>query len=224
MADLQELNGYKLAQADVRLSDDLQKHPASWPAHEDAAFALCALALRENAGGWSDSRRMLGRAAAHLALAQVLRGSQPETWPGLMADAALRTLSGRELDATRPSGRACRAYGSSGFRRSVADRAAYGGHAGLADCERDGEITAGGAHCLVPALANDLSDGPAVSRLDQVVTPPTEDANGAMNVNVGGGYWQAPDWGRAVLASPASITVQNGWRYTEAQITLELQE
>jgi len=224
MADLQELNGYKLAQADVRLSDDLQKHPASWPAHEDAAFALCALALRENAGGWSDSRRMLGRAAAHLALAQVLRGSQPETWPGLMADAALRTLSGRELDATA-------------HLDALAARTDLPASAGpwltalRTVATQDWRIAnvTGKSPLVVriawfQALANDLSDGPAVSRLDQVVTPPTEDANGAMNVNVGGGYWQAPDWGRAVLASPASITVQNGWRYTEAQITLELQE
>jgi hypothetical protein len=88
-----------LAVEDMRVSNDLQQHPTSWQDHEQAAVVLTALAMREQAGEYGDSRTFLSRATAHLALANALRGDQPASWPGLIADAAARTLAGREVDA-----------------------------------------------------------------------------------------------------------------------------
>jgi len=88
-----------LAAEDVALSALLQKHPA-WPeAHEQAALLLVTLALRDRAENFTDSRLALCRATAHLALAQALRGSTLRTWSGEIADAAVRVLAGREVDA-----------------------------------------------------------------------------------------------------------------------------
>ncbi|HEY0256813.1 MAG TPA: hypothetical protein VGC39_05160, partial [Candidatus Methylacidiphilales bacterium] len=99
LSHLLNLTGATLAAEDVRLSGNLQQHPASWQDHEAAALVLVALALREEAGVYSDNRALLNRATAHLAIAQALRGTQQATWPGLIAGAAIRTLAGRELDA-----------------------------------------------------------------------------------------------------------------------------
>jgi len=99
LANLLELTGKNLALEDVRLSSNLQRNPASWRDHEAAAFVLAALALREDAGAYTDNRTLLNRATAHLALARALRGNQPATWAGVVADAAVRALAGRELDA-----------------------------------------------------------------------------------------------------------------------------
>jgi hypothetical protein len=224
LADLGELTGYNLAKADVRLSSELQDHPSAWRLHEDAAFVLCALALRENAGGWTDTRKMLSRATAHLAIAQSLRGSDLATWPGLIADAAIRTLSGRELDATSH-------LDSLASRKDVPTSASpwLASLKTLAKLDwRVANVTATSPLVLkiawFQAVADDMPDGPAVSRLDQIVPPPKEGADGTMDQNAGKGDWQLPDWGRAALAGPGYITVQNGWRYTEAQITLELNE
>jgi hypothetical protein len=224
LSDLQDVTGYNLAKADVRLSKELQDHPTAWRLHEDAALVLCALAMRENAGGWSDSRKMLSRATAHLAVAQVLRGNEAATWPGVIADAAIRTLSGRELDATSH-------LDSLDSRSDVPPSAGAWIVALRTLAKQDWRIANVSATSPLilkiawfQALANDIPDGPAVSRLDQIVPPPTETSDGGMNLNASAGDWQLPDWGRAALAAPGYITVQNGWRYTEAQISLELQE
>ncbi len=49
LANLLNLTGKNLALEDVRLSADLQQHPASWADHDAAALVLTALALREDA-------------------------------------------------------------------------------------------------------------------------------------------------------------------------------
>jgi len=99
LGHLLTLTGPEIALEDMRISADLQQQPNSWANHEAAALVLSALALREVAGSYSDNRTLLNRATAHLAIAQVLRGDQPATLPGLIAGAAVRTLSGREVDA-----------------------------------------------------------------------------------------------------------------------------
>ncbi len=96
---LQNLTGPTLAHEDVALSTLLKKQPASAATHDDAALLLVALALRDNAGEFADSRRMLGRATGHLALAEALRGRDAPTWAGKIADAGIRALAGREVDA-----------------------------------------------------------------------------------------------------------------------------
>jgi hypothetical protein len=88
-----------LAREDVTVSNLLLKHPM-WPAvHEQAALLLVGMALRDRAGGYTDSRPALSLATAHLAWAQALRGATPPGWAGAIADAGIRALSGREKDA-----------------------------------------------------------------------------------------------------------------------------
>jgi hypothetical protein len=99
LAHLLVLTGPKLAEEDVRLAANLQAHPSSWQDHEAAALLLTAMALRNEGSTYADNRLLLCKATAHLALAQAWRGDAHPTWPGLIADAAIRTLSGRELDA-----------------------------------------------------------------------------------------------------------------------------
>jgi hypothetical protein len=97
--DLLTPTGKELAIKDVELSRQMLQTPASANVHDKAALLLLTLALREHAGIFSDSRRLLCRATAHLALAQSLRGDGQPGWPGQIADATLRSLSGREADA-----------------------------------------------------------------------------------------------------------------------------
>ena len=69
------------------------RNPAN---HEAAAFLLAVLALREAAGQFSDSRLVLCRATAHLAMARAMRG--PSTQPsmaGQLADVTLQVVAGR---------------------------------------------------------------------------------------------------------------------------------
>lgn len=99
LTHLLKLTGPELAAEDVRLSANLQAHPAAWQDHEEAALLLAAEAVRDEVGFYSDNRPLLCRATAHLAVAQALRGAVPASWPGLIAGAAIRTLAGRELDA-----------------------------------------------------------------------------------------------------------------------------
>ncbi|MEI9998971.1 MAG: hypothetical protein WDO13_07270 [Verrucomicrobiota bacterium] len=99
LANLLEPTGAKLAKEDVRLSARLQQNPRDAAAHEEAALLLVSLALRENAGDFSDVRTMLCRAAAHLAMADALNGSAAPSWNNRIADAAVRVLAGRQVDA-----------------------------------------------------------------------------------------------------------------------------
>jgi hypothetical protein len=69
------------------------RNPAN---HEAAAFLLAALALREAAGQFSDSRPVLCRATAHLAMARAMRGSStPPSMAGQLADVTLQVVAGR---------------------------------------------------------------------------------------------------------------------------------
>ena len=99
LTDLLELTGPNLARDDVAVSGLLASYPSWAAAHEDAALLAVGLALRDRAGIWSDTRQLLCRATAHLAMAAAFRGDAPATWPGQIADAGIRTLAGREVDA-----------------------------------------------------------------------------------------------------------------------------
>ncbi|HEY8942956.1 MAG TPA: hypothetical protein VIM73_01790, partial [Polyangiaceae bacterium] len=87
-----------LSREDVTVSNLLAKHPASPDVHEQAALLLVAMALRDRAGGYTDARPALSLATAHLAWAQALRGAATPGWAGLIADAGIRAISGRETD------------------------------------------------------------------------------------------------------------------------------
>jgi len=98
---LLQLTGPNLAREDVILSGLLQKYPAWSAIHEQAALLMVAFALRDRAEEYTDYRPALCRATAHLALADALRGSSLPTWAGEIADAGIRALSGREVDALK---------------------------------------------------------------------------------------------------------------------------
>lgn len=86
-----------IQQENARISTALTADRRSADAHEEAALVLGALALREAAGDFSDTRQIMSRMTAHLAIARRLRSS-PGT-AGRVADALLLTLAGRERDA-----------------------------------------------------------------------------------------------------------------------------
>ncbi len=90
-----------LAAADLAVSARLARSLLDAGAHEDAALLLSVFALREAAGSFSDVRRLLCRATAHLALARALRAGGAPARAGRLAEAALLVLAGRGVDAAR---------------------------------------------------------------------------------------------------------------------------
>ncbi len=210
---LLDLTGAEIADEDVSVSQRLEQSPASVSDHEAAALVLVALALRENAGEYTDNRLLLNRATAHLALAQALRGDQAESWAGLLAEAGLLTVSGREPD-------------------SVATLDALKARP---DCPDSAKIWLTGLHVLAKedwriatvdvtsplllkilwfqVLSHDLTDLAATRRLDQILS--SDPASSETSV---------PDWGRAIVAPTYELSVENGQRFGQANMTLEFQE
>jgi hypothetical protein len=82
-----------------RVSAALEASPLDASFHAEAAFLLGAFTLREAAGAYSDTRVPLCRMAAHLALAQALRGSAPPGSVEVLAEVMLLGGVGRQKDA-----------------------------------------------------------------------------------------------------------------------------
>jgi hypothetical protein len=82
-----------------RISSWLASRPLDPSAHEDAALLLAAFGLREAAGSFWDVRHTLSRLAAHLSLARALRGEAAGGTAGMLAEAALASMAGREKEA-----------------------------------------------------------------------------------------------------------------------------
>jgi len=87
-----------IARESARVSEGMASAMLDPTFHEEAALLLGALALREAAGTFSDTRRTLCRITAHLAIARALRGTDT---PLLLAygEATLLTLVDRQRDA-----------------------------------------------------------------------------------------------------------------------------
>jgi len=88
-----------LRQENVRLSRLLQDHPRSPSIHERAALLLAAAARRQSADG-RDTRPLLCRMTAHLAVARALRDGAL-TRDGELAEGMLSALAGREREDRR---------------------------------------------------------------------------------------------------------------------------
>jgi len=96
-----------IATAAMRLSAELSAHRRAPALHEGAALLLTALALREGNRHFDDPRALLTRAAAHLAVADALRGRRAADQPspvdtsaaGRVARATLAALAGRQAEA-----------------------------------------------------------------------------------------------------------------------------
>jgi hypothetical protein len=98
-----------ILKANAAVSAALKRDMRNPRAHESAALVLAAFGLRESAGGLSDTRWVLNRMTAHLAVAQALRnGQSAASMDGQLAHAALLALSNRQrtalnaLDAITP--------------------------------------------------------------------------------------------------------------------------
>jgi tetratricopeptide (TPR) repeat protein len=207
LGDLLDLNGPLLAREDVRLSALLQKNPLDPGAQSEAALVLAAMAWRENAGEFSDNRRLLCKATAHLALAMAVDSlqKQPPDWNARVADAALRVLAGRETDALQ-------CIDALSAQPDVPDAA----KAWLATLRfwstgdwRQAKVDASSPLLMKIAwfqvLCADLSDLGATSHLDET-----------------GDLAKVPDWGRAVLGK--NFSVENGNRFAQSTLALEMQE
>jgi len=99
LAALTDLRVEVLLDQNRRVSDALTHDIRSAAAHEDAALLVGTLVLREAAGGFDDVRLELSRMTAHLAIARVLRGTQPPRITGTMAEIILLQAIGRQRDA-----------------------------------------------------------------------------------------------------------------------------
>jgi hypothetical protein len=88
-----------LLDVNERISAVLTRDMRSAPAHESAALLVGAHALRESWSLLGDVRPALSRMAAHLAVAEALRGQAAETLDGTLALAVLTVLSGSQRDA-----------------------------------------------------------------------------------------------------------------------------
>jgi tetratricopeptide (TPR) repeat protein len=96
-----------------RVSGRLERSMTDAEAHAEAALILGALALREPASAFADTRPALNRMAVHLALARALSEVRAPSPQRAMAEAVLATLVGRQREAldrlevievNRPSG------------------------------------------------------------------------------------------------------------------------
>jgi hypothetical protein len=96
-----------IARAAVRLSTEISAHRRAPALHEAAALVLTSLAMRESSRHFDDPRALMTRAAAHLAVADALRGRTSASQPvppsasieGRLARAALAALAGRQTEA-----------------------------------------------------------------------------------------------------------------------------
>lgn len=224
LTHLLNLTASELATEDVRLSANLQKNPASWQDHEAAALLLTAMSLREQGGVFGDSRAMLNRATAHLAMAVALRQGQAPSWPGLVADAAIRALAGREVDAVThldqlDSRTDCPAAAKTWITvlRLVAKDDWR-----LADPHADAPLALKIA--WFRALCDNLEAPIAVQHFQQAVAQPTPDPNLPPDQQKQNPETLLADWGRIAGASPfydnASDPIQN----CEYKLDIELHE
>ena len=98
-AALTDLRVETLLNENERVSGLLTRDIRSASAHESAALLVGALALRESPGMFADVRPALSRMAAHLAVADAIRGRTPGAPDGSVARVVLTVLVGRQRDA-----------------------------------------------------------------------------------------------------------------------------
>jgi len=91
---LTDLRAEVLLVENRRISDALQANMRSATAHESAALLVGVLALREPPNMFGDVRPSLARMAAHLSVAQALRGSSTMSRDGKLARIVLTDLAG----------------------------------------------------------------------------------------------------------------------------------
>lgn len=98
-SSLLELTSTTLVDADATISKRLASDMRNAAAHEAAALTLAGFALREAEGRLNDTRWAMNRMTAHLAMAAVLRGTQPPGVDARLAEAMLLALADRQTRA-----------------------------------------------------------------------------------------------------------------------------
>jgi tetratricopeptide (TPR) repeat protein len=98
LGTLRDLRAGVIERENQRISKRLEQGMSSSAAHEEAALLMGAFALREAAGWFSDHRQMFCRMAAHLALADALRGGPERGLAGRYAYTTLLILSRRTAE------------------------------------------------------------------------------------------------------------------------------
>ena len=98
-AALVDLRVEVLLDVNERISAVLTSDMRSAAAHESAALLVGAHALRESWTVFGDVRTALSGMAAHLAVADAVRGQAAETVDGILARAVLTLLTGAQRDA-----------------------------------------------------------------------------------------------------------------------------
>jgi hypothetical protein len=93
---LTNLTPQTLVAENERISALLAERPSDPELHEQAALLLSAFGLREASSLFWDARVILCRMAAHLAVAHALRGEEPASVAGQLAQIALDALSLRQ--------------------------------------------------------------------------------------------------------------------------------
>jgi tetratricopeptide (TPR) repeat protein len=100
VTELLSPDGSIMMRINGEIANRLKNQPGDAAAHEDAALLLGVFGLKEASGYLHDSREVLCRLAAHLALATALRNEgQAPGGSGLVAEALLDVLSGRSVAA-----------------------------------------------------------------------------------------------------------------------------
>lgn len=99
ITNLLDLRGTVIETENERISQTLERGVLNPGAHDAAALVLGALALRESAGFFNDPRALMCRMVVHRAIANALRNRAPDSISGVLADAILLTLAGRQRDA-----------------------------------------------------------------------------------------------------------------------------
>jgi tetratricopeptide (TPR) repeat protein len=204
LAALLDLRTSTLLRENRAVSERLKASPLDPADHEDAAFLLSALTLREAAVWFYDMRTTLSRITAHLAVSRVMRGDLQPGLAGRFAEAVLVSQLERETDALARLSDLERGAGGSGTQaawirvlrlRNNGDWRLTAGVKTLTLAEKREEFC---------AMIRALDQGAAVELLDRR------------------GVDDVPDWGRVLLSWGASV--ETGQRFGNRLLAQELQE
>ena len=106
---LVDLRAQQLVRQAADVDIHLRAHPRDAAGHEAAALVIAAFALREDAWRFTDVRVELNRLTARLAFANALRGGQPPSGDGRLAEIVLLTLANHQRQAVAALDEASRA-------------------------------------------------------------------------------------------------------------------
>lgn len=197
---LLDLRPETLASADQRVSARLERTLLEPSVHADAALVLGMLAWREAAGDFSDTRLLLARMAAHLALARALNPAAEARDSRALAEALLLTLGGRGAEARQALVPLARGTPSEqAWARALGTRLDDDWRAANGDTRLERLAS-------FRALTLTLDTGLAQERLEAW----------------GWAEDPATDWGRLALHTGASV--EDGWHYADGGLPQELAE